>query len=77
MNIKIPADFSLEHSRLNPLEEGLKTLGVALGYKTQIVLASVSPLLESSGVKDISSEAIERFNQLKSDVIALNNTRRT
>jgi hypothetical protein len=44
MNTKIPANFALEHSRLNPLEEGLKTLGVALGYKTQIVLASVSPL---------------------------------
>jgi hypothetical protein len=53
------------------LEEGLKTPGVALGYKSLIVFTSVSPLLESGGVKDILSEAIERFNQLKSDVIVL------
>jgi hypothetical protein len=56
------------------LEEGLKSPGGALGYKSLIVFISVSPLLESGGVKDILSEAIERFNQLKSDVIALNNT---
>jgi hypothetical protein len=33
--------------------------------KSLIVFTSVSPLLESGGVKDILSEAIERFNQLK------------
>jgi hypothetical protein len=53
----------------------LKTLGVALGYKPQIVLASVSPLFASDEVKKTFADAIEGFNKLKSDVLALNNAK--
>jgi hypothetical protein len=50
----------------------LKTLGVALGYKPQIVLASLSPLFNDGTTKDTFAEAIEGFNKLKSDTLALN-----
>jgi hypothetical protein len=53
----------------------LKTLEVALGDKPQIVLASVSPLFENGDIKSIFFEAIDRFNKLKSDVLALNNAK--
>jgi len=53
----------------------LKTLGVALGYKPQIVVGSVSPIFESGAIKNTFADAIERFNKLKFDVLSLNNAK--
>jgi hypothetical protein len=55
----------------------LKTLGVALGYKPPIVLASVSPLFGNESNKSIFVEALERFNKLKSDILSLNDSKAT
>jgi hypothetical protein len=49
----------------------LKLLGVALGYKPAIVLASISPLYHDIA-KSTLAEDIEGFHRLKSDILALN-----
>jgi hypothetical protein len=50
----------------------LKTLGVALGYKPQIVLASVSPIFNSDAVRTSLDEDVQGFNKMKSEFLELN-----
>jgi hypothetical protein len=53
----------------------MRTLGVALGYKPQIVHARVSPLVETDSF-NLLADSIEGFNKLKSEMVSLNNEKK-
>jgi hypothetical protein len=53
----------------------LKTLRVALGFKSPIVLASVSPIFGSAAIKQTFHDDIEGFNKMKSDMLSQENGR--